>query len=224
MPQAKRSKKTAITVDFKGVEAGKGRPVPDGDYLCEVDEVTLETSQESGQDYLRWVFKIVDGKCKGSRIWDNTSLQTQALWKLRQLLEALGVDVPEGPLELETEEYIGLPATLTVQNEKYQGKDYPRVVAYAPADSLEEEEEEETEEDEEDEEEASIEDEEEKPIARSAKRKKVEKPEIKVGMKVKFEDDGEEMVGKVLKIEKDVALVKVKKEEWEINLDDLTEA
>ncbi len=45
----KPAKKGGVSVDFTGVEAGGGRAVPDGEYVAEVDEVTVETSAESGQ-------------------------------------------------------------------------------------------------------------------------------------------------------------------------------
>lgn len=228
----KSAKKGGVSVDFTGVEAGGGRAIPDGEYIAEVDEVTLETSSESGAQYLKWVFKVPEGKYKGVKIWDNTSLQPQALWRLRQLLEAMEVEVPDGAFDLELEEYVGNSIGLVIQNEKYQGKDKPRVVGYFIASEEEsseeteeeegETEEEETEEEETEEETEEEEEEEEAPPPKASSKKKKGKPEIKAGMTVTFEDDGEEYTGKVIKIEDDVATVKVKKDEWEIAVNELT--
>lgn len=218
-----RKKAKGISVSFKGVESG-GRSIPDGTYVFEVEEITLEKSEE-GNDYLKWVFKGIEGKAKGSKLWDNTSLQPQALWRLKGLLEALGVEVPDDEMDLELDEYVGMTTAIDVANEKYQGKDKPRAVGFHAAEDAEGEEDGEPEEAVEEEE---PEPEEEKKPAKSVKKKPAAKkaePEFKVGMKVTFDDDGDEKSGKITAIDEDeVATVKVGKEEWEIAFSDLTVA
>src|SRR5580765_3902636 len=210
---AKKPKSGGVSVDFTGVEAGGARAIPDGEYVFVVEEVSLETSQDSGQDYIKWQYKVKDGKYKGARLWDNTSLQPQALWKLRQVLEAMGVEIPEGAMDLELEEYVDMEVGIVVENEKYQGKDKPRAAGYFPA-----------EDDGASSDPAPAEDPppEEKP---AAKKKAVKAaPEFTVGQKVSFTDDGEEYTGKITKVEDDTATVKVGKDEWEIDVGELTAA
>lgn len=140
-----KPKKTGskIKVDFKGVESG-GKLVPEGDYTVRVDEVTQEES-DAGNAYLAWVLKVADGKHKGSTLYHNTSLQPQALWNLKGVLEALGVEVPDSSLDVDLKELVGMTANVTVEHETYQGKPKARIVAWesgAGGDDEEEEEEE----------------------------------------------------------------------------------
>ena len=118
-------KRTDCTVDFSGVESG-GRAVPDGEYLLEVVSIEEKESSE-GNAYLAWKWKVSDGAYKGASIYDNTSLKPTALWRLKTLLECLGVDVAGGKMALNFKEYIGKTCLVMVANETYQGKQKPRI-------------------------------------------------------------------------------------------------
>src|SRR5690606_8716604 len=86
---------------------------------------------------------------KGSLLFFNTSLAEQALWNLKGLLEALGVEDLDDEGEDDADTYVGLACRLQVETEKYEGRDQARVVNYAPIDSdAGDEEDEEEEEDE----------------------------------------------------------------------------
>lgn len=221
----KASKKAGISVDFSDTESQAS--LPEGDFLFEVDEVEQKTSENSGNDYLSITFKVAEGEFKGKKVWHNCSLQPQALFNLRGVLEALGFEVPQGVMELDPADMIGETCGGTVQLEVYEGKKRPRIVEFFSADELGEEAEEEpakpaakaAKKAEPAEEPAA------KPAAKkkAAKKEEPEEPSIEVGSKVTFTDDeGEELEGKVLSIDGDTATVKVGKEEWEISLDELT--
>ena len=221
----KASKKAGISVDFSDTESQAS--LPEGDFLFEVDEVEQKTSENSGNDYLSITFKVAEGEFKGKKVWHNCSLQPQALFNLRGVLEALGFEVPQGVMELDPADMIGESCGGTVQLEVYEGKKRPRIVEFFSADELSEEAEEEpakpaakaAKKAEPAEEPAA------KPAAKkkAAKKEEPEEPSVEVGSKVTFTDDeGEELEGKVLSIDGDTATVKVGKEEWEISLDELT--
>jgi hypothetical protein len=42
------------------------------------------------------------------------SLQPQSLWRVKRLLVALGIDVPEGPFELDEQDLVGLECVARV--------------------------------------------------------------------------------------------------------------
>ena len=225
----KPSKKIGIAVDFSETESQAS--LPEGDFLFEVEDVEQKTSESSGNDYLSLTFKVAEGEFKGKKVWHNCSLQPQALFNLRGVLEALGFEVPRGVMELDPADMIGETCGGTVQLEVYEGKKRPRIVEFFSADELGEEAQEE----------ASA-----KPAAKTAPAKKAAEPEapaakpaakkkaapkeepadepsIEIGSKVSFTDDeGDEQLGKVTAIEDDTATVKVGKEEWEISLAELT--
>ena len=218
----KASKKAGISVDFSDTESQAS--LPEGDFLFEVDEVEQKTSENSGNDYLSITFKVAEGEFKGKKVWHNCSLQPQALFNLRGVLEALGFEVPQGVMELDPADMIGETCGGTVQLEVYEGKKRPRIVEFFSAEELGEEEPAKPAA-----KAAKKEEPAEEPAAKPAAKKKAakkeepEEPSIEVGSKVTFTDDeGEELEGKVLSIDGDTATVKVGKEEWEISLDELT--
>lgn len=235
MALKKTSKKGKIVkVDFEGVEAG-GRSCPDGVYEAEITSVTEEESS-AGNDMLVAKWKILSGKGKGATIWDNLSLTPQALWRLKGLLEALEVEVPDGAMDLDIEELVGKTCSIEITNEKYEGKDRPKITNYGSAGEGEETEEEEEEEeapkkasakkksskkideDEPEDEESEDEEEEERPT-----KKKVTSKKIKEGSKVQFEDeDGKTIKATVLEIDDDTARVEDKNgDEYELDVSDL---
>ena len=110
--------------------------IPEGEYAVTVDEVSVEESQQ-GNQYLKWVFKVLDGKQKGSKIYHNTSLLPQSLFNLKNLLIALGVPVPDKAFQLNLDECEGCNCGVTIAHETYDGKKRSRVTDVFPLDSTE---------------------------------------------------------------------------------------
>lgn len=137
--RSKSRSSSVIRVDFTDVESsGK---VSEGRQLAEVVECEVKTSDNTGNDYINWKLKT-----KGGTIYHTTSLQPQALWNLRNTLEAMGLEVPQSPLDLDLDEYPGLELGIEVENEVYQGKKRPRIIDVFPVNELDGEEAEEEEE------------------------------------------------------------------------------
>jgi hypothetical protein len=132
-----KAKAGVISVDFTGVESsGK---VEEGRQLLTVDGTPeIKVSENSGADYINWKFKA-----QGGAIYHTTSLQPQALWNLRNVLEALGLEVPEAAMDLDLSEMDGLTCGGEVEHEVYQGKKRPRLIDLFPEEELDEEQEEE---------------------------------------------------------------------------------
>lgn len=231
----KSGKRRIVTVDMEGVESG-GQIVDDGVYTAVIHEVE-EKESSSGNPMLVIKWKITSKKSKGALLWDNVSLTPQALWRLKGLLEALGEDVPDSSLDLDIDDLSGKECRVEIANEKYEGKDRPRISGYASledkGEDTEDEEEdekpakkpkskksekEETETEEEDEKEDDVEEEEEP-------KKKVGTGIVK-GAKVKFKDDkGKTIRGIIISIKGDVAKVSDDDDdEWEIEISELEAA
>jgi len=122
------AKRGGISVDFSGVETG-GRAIPDGEYLLEVVSCEEKEGRESGAIYLAWKWKVAEGAYKGSTVYDNTSLTAAALWRLKRLLEAMGVQA-EGKMSLDLASYKGRRVMAQIINETYNGKEKPRVTDF----------------------------------------------------------------------------------------------
>ena len=116
-----KKKKTTVRVNMSGVEGGR-RVVPEGDYRAKVAEVSQEESDNG--EYLKWKFSTVDKNKKHNNVplYYNTSLQPQALWNLRNVLEALGVDVPDDNLDLDLSDLVDKECIVATTNEIYEGK------------------------------------------------------------------------------------------------------
>lgn len=122
--------KTAVKVDFTGVEASGN--LAEGRYLFTVDGIPeIKTSESSGNDYINWRFKAASGS-----VWHITSLAPQALFNLRNTLEALGVEVEETAMELDLTEYEGLTCGGEVEHEVYGGKKRARLIDIFPESEL----------------------------------------------------------------------------------------
>lgn len=123
MARKRAAKSSTLTVDFSNTES-KLKP---GEYLGTVEEVTVETSQ-SNTEYLKWKFKLDEGGIA----YYNTSLQPQALWNLRNLLEALGVEVPNSALDIDMEDLLGRELMILIDLEEYEGKKRPKMTDFWP--------------------------------------------------------------------------------------------
>ena len=121
-------KRGGIAVDFSGVESG-GRAIPDDDYLLEVVSCEEKEGRESGALYLSWKYKVAEGTYKGATVYDNTSLSPQALWRLKRLLEAMGIQA-DGKMSLDINSFKGKKVLAQIANETYNGKEKPRVVEF----------------------------------------------------------------------------------------------
>lgn len=115
MAKAKKKAKKSISLNFKGVE-GKRKLLPEDDYKVEVEEVEMKEGDKA--PYLAFTFKVVDGKHAGALIWDNASTSEKSLWRLRSLLEALGVEVPDDEMDIEVDDLVGREMIAVVAHEK----------------------------------------------------------------------------------------------------------
>ena len=133
MARASKKKSNVISLDFEGVEVSK--LVPEGDHLLTAVEVTKEEGNE--YPYLSWVLETADG----GKIYENNSLSPRALWRLRALLEAAGVEVPDGPMDLDLDTIIDdmSPFMGTIEHEDYEGRPKAKMVDCYPSEEEEEE-------------------------------------------------------------------------------------
>ena len=232
MVKKKTGKKKGRSFDFTGVETG-GKAVPNGTYLAEIADVEEKTGSDSGEPYWLVKWKILEGPGKGATVYDNVSHQPQALWKMRGLLESIGYDVPDGALEVDEADLVGEQCQVEITNEKWNGKDKPRVSGYANAEGGPEKDDDDAEKDDDDQDDDDKkdkddddqdDDEDEKP--KGGKKKTTAsagKSKVKVGSKVKFKDEDDNVIkGVVTSIDGDDAEIEDKSgESWEVDVSEL---
>lgn len=137
----KRGSSKRVTVDLSGVESSR-KAIPEGQYVVSVNDASMENSSK-GNDYIRFEFEVIEGAHKGAKLYHNCSLQPQALFNLKGVLEALGFTIPAKAFDLDLSELIGLECEVEVGHETYDGKKRARIVEFISSEEEDEEEEEE---------------------------------------------------------------------------------
>lgn len=111
-----RSAPKKVKIDFSDI--GK-QFEEDMEYAVEVKEATQEEGNE--HPYFKLVFKGIDEEYENSVMYHNASTSPQSLWRLRPLMEALGMDIPDGAFDIEAEDFIGKQCMVSTISEKKPG-------------------------------------------------------------------------------------------------------
>nr|DAK45736.1 MAG TPA: Protein of unknown function (DUF669) [Caudoviricetes sp.] len=119
MAKAKRKMK----LDFTGVETFN-MPA-EGVHKVKIEKIE-ETVSQGGNDMFKVTFVVTAGASKGCKVIENYPLIDTALWKLKGLLEAIGMKA-DGRVQIDLDKMEGKTLELTVKYEEYEGKDRARV-------------------------------------------------------------------------------------------------
>ena len=181
-------------VDFTGVEAFN-KPA-EGKHKAKISKVE-ETTSQGGNDMFKVTFEVVAGPSKGCRVIENYPIIDTALWKLKSLLQAIGMKA-DGRVQIDLDKMEGKVLEINVYYEEYNGQERAKVsdtnkfIAEAEDDDDEDDVEEETEEPEDEEEEEEEEEEEPKKKSSKGSTKKPAKSSNKTsGKKAKKEPEPE---------------------------------
>lgn len=133
---------SSVNVDLSGVEASR-KAIPEGTYEVVVNEATQKNSRD-GNPMIAFEFEVAEGAHKGAKLYENCSLQPQALFKLKSVLLALGMEIPNKAFDLNLRDLVGLTCEVEVGHEVYEGKKRARILQYNdPEDTQDENEEDE---------------------------------------------------------------------------------
>ena len=124
-------------MDLSGVEASR-KAIPEGTYEVVVNEATQKDSRD-GNPMITFEFEVTEGAHKGAKLYENCSLQPQALFKLKSVLLALGMDIPNKAFDLNLRDLVGLTCEVEVGHEVYEGKKRARILQYNDPEESQEE-------------------------------------------------------------------------------------
>lgn len=114
-----------VVADFGHEEAkgggGRNPRIREGDYVAKIIGADQKEAN-SGNQMIVWKLKILEGKYKGKELTARTTLVPKALFMLRNLLEALGKEVPEKTIKVNYKQYIGEKVGITVEDGEYNNK------------------------------------------------------------------------------------------------------
>jgi hypothetical protein len=136
-----------ININFAEVE-GSYEPLPEGPMPVIIEKVEVRESKSSEHNYLNWEMVVQDPDHEGRRLWMITSLSPKALFRLKDVFEALGVLDDEMTIEWDDDVQItpaagprllqpdveGVAAIAVIKNEIYEGKERNKVDEMRAAD------------------------------------------------------------------------------------------
>lgn len=128
---------SSVNVDLSGVETSR-KAIPEGTYEVVVNEATQKDSRD-GNPMIAFEFEVSEGTYKGAKLYENCSLQPQALFKLKSVLLALGMDIPNKAFDLNLRDLVGLTCEVEVGHEVYEGKKRARILQYNDPEESQEE-------------------------------------------------------------------------------------
>lgn len=126
---------SVISVNFEGVESGGGFVrIPEGDYIFEVTKVSQKTGESSNKPYLLFSLKAVEGPKRGlnKTVAHVCSLGKNALWNLRNLLEAAGKTIPSKAIKIDLDKLAKLRVGGTAVDDEFEGKKKSSISNFFP--------------------------------------------------------------------------------------------
>lgn len=157
-----------LKVDFTGVEAFNR--MSEGQHVVKIVSADVRQSQ-GGNDMIVVAFEDVKGQDKGARAYENYPLVENALWKLKGMLQAIGMKC-DGKVQLDLDKLVGKTCIAVITEEEYDGKIRSRVQECKKLAAAEPDEDEDDEEEDEEEETPK-----KKPASKSAKKAPMNPPE-----------------------------------------------
>lgn len=142
-PRKKKKKGNVVSLDFTGVKNFK--TIPEGSYIVEVVSIEQGTSSNDNPT-LNWEFEVAEGSNKGSKLWYTTTLTPDSMWKTREVLDALGQEIPDGEMDCDLDELVGTQCGVNVFHEEYEGKKKAKISDFISKDEVDAEDEEDAEE------------------------------------------------------------------------------
>jgi hypothetical protein len=125
----------AVRLDFTGVEVSNFEPVPAGDYEARIDKSEYGESKAGKPVWkIEWT---VETEGRQKRVFQTLSLQPQALFKAKGVLQALGYTEEElsGEFDFDPELLVDYTAVVSLGYREYEGNTYNEVNAVYPLDA-----------------------------------------------------------------------------------------
>jgi len=145
--------------------------VAEGDYLARIVSVQdAEVKSGDNQGDFQWLFILSPELHPLAKYPYYCKLDANQLWKIRNLLQSCGINVPKKRIKLDPEKVVGKLVAISLQDDEYEGKMKSTIASIFPPSDMEDTESTDDEDEDEDEDE-------EAPPVRRVKRKAAPEPE-----------------------------------------------
>lgn len=158
----------------------------EGRHTVKIASAELKQSS-GGNDMIVISFEVTKGEDKGARVYENFPLVDTALWKLKTLLQSIGMKA-DGKVQLDLDKLLGKICDINVQHEEYDGKIRARVESIMKLAAVTED----VDDDDDDDDLPFGDDEDEKPAKKSKATQKKSEPEEDEDDDDDWDDDEEE--------------------------------
>ena len=109
-------------------EVSAGSVVPVGKYATRIDKIEEKVSPNKNE-YWFVHFTLTEEPFIGRKVFTNIMLDVASLWKLRQLTDAIGIDMT-GRQDFDSTELIGQEVGVRVEPETFEGQERSRVKGF----------------------------------------------------------------------------------------------
>lgn len=117
MVKSKKSK-NVITVNWDEEEGGKFLRNP-GEYIVKAT-LAEQDEDDEGKSFVKWTFQVVEGKAKGSTISTRTYITPKALWKFRELLQCMNIEIGNSVQDIDLDEVVETGSKFVIEVEEGQ--------------------------------------------------------------------------------------------------------
>lgn len=109
--------KSSVRVDMSNISKAFE---PNQEYAIRCTEATLEEGQKAPYFNLK-LQGIEDGDYENSIMYHRASTGEASLWRFRPLLEAFGIEITDGPMDIDASDFVGKEAMCSTYLDRYDG-------------------------------------------------------------------------------------------------------
>jgi len=109
----------AFSIDLEGVT--DGYTVPEGTYKVQCADIEQRVSQ-GGNPMFVWTFKVAEGAYAGFELMHFTAITPAAMWKVSEVVRALGIGEPGQKCSFTRKDVIGKTCTAEIKDDDYNDR------------------------------------------------------------------------------------------------------
>lgn len=117
-----------MKANFDFTDVGTFETIPQGKYTCYLFDVDLRQTRK-GDDMYVLILKIADGEHKGRQLFYNLPVMKRTMWKIKESIEAFGVELPQSKVSFDFENLLGRKVKAVVTHREWEGKTRENVAA-----------------------------------------------------------------------------------------------
>lgn len=133
---SKASARVLDMTDVKDRSAVNPKNVPEGDYVAVIDSVT-EGESNAGNEQWIFILSLVNHPGKGT--YPYYCQTDDNLWKVRNLIQATGTDVPKRKVKVDPNKLVGKEVGVTMEDDEYEGRMKSVIANVFPPEEVEDE-------------------------------------------------------------------------------------